>query len=252
MSERQSLWVEEMCLRLSEIERETLEKLGEEKGGSFVAAANDWLEINSALMDTCPGEQGHNLVLHTFWGLFKEVTWFHFFFVSGNYPLLLSRLRYVWESVFRAYLAEHYPLGSQQPWPAPGPSPDDKLAWLEEHGKALDWDRCIEPVLRDVFPLAAREQEVRDHYKKLWQELHKYVHPSAYLAGRMIGDSALHVTDDFDEGWALEAVGIAARVFDLVWLAVLGHHPAAFERVKKLSGDYPILKIVFEKANGEQ
>jgi len=85
---------------------------------------DDWLTINSAVIATYLGEQAHNLVLHTFLGLFKEVYWFHFFFVSGKYPLLLSRLRFVWESVFRAYLGENYPLGSHQPWPAPGPSPD--------------------------------------------------------------------------------------------------------------------------------
>jgi len=202
MSERQILWVEGTCARLAPIERKTLEKLGEEKGGFFMWVANDWLEINSALIDTYPGEQAHNLVLVTFWGLFKEVCWFHFFFVSGNYPLLLSRLRFVWESVFRAYLAENYPIGSERPWSPPGPSSDDKLAWLAEHERDLNWDRCIEPVLRTVFPLADSEEEVRDFYKARWKELHKYVHPSAYLAERMIGESALHVTDNFDEEWS--------------------------------------------------
>ena len=251
MSERQTLWVEEMCRRLAPIERETLEKLGEEKGGFFIQVADDWLKIHSAVMDAYPGEKGHNLVLHTFRGLFKEVRWFQLFFVSGNYPLLLSRLRFVWESVFRAYFAENYPLGSHQPWPAPGPSPDDKLAWLEERerGRGLNWDGCLEPVLRSVFPLADREEEVRKFYNALLKELHKFVHPSAYQAGKMIGDSALHVTDNFDEKWALEAVEIASRVFDLVWLAILRHHPAAFERVERLCRDYPILKFVFEDEN---
>ena len=249
MSERQTLWVEEMCRLLAPIERETLEKLGEEKGRFFIWVANDWLKINSAVMDVYPGEQGYNLVLHTFWGLFKEVYWFHFFFVSGNYPLLLGRLRFAWESVFRAYLAENYPLGSQRSWPVPGPSPDDKLTWLEEREKILGWDQCIEPVLTTVFPLAGREKEIRDFYKVQLQELHKYVHPSANLAGKMIGESGLHVTDNFDEAWALEAVRVASTVFDLVWLAVLRHHPLAFERVERLSGDYPILKSVFEDEN---
>jgi hypothetical protein len=247
MSERQTLWVEEMCRSLAEIERKTLEKLGEEKGGFFIQVGNDWLKINSAVMDAYSGERGYNLVLHTFGGLFKEVYWFHFFFVTGNYPLLLSRLRFVWESVFRAYFAEHFPLGPHRSWAAPGPSPDDKVAWLKEHeGPCLNWDGCIEPVLRIVFPLADREKEVRDFYKAEWNELHKYVHPSAYLADKMIGESALHVTDNFDKKWALEAVGVATKVFDLVWLAILRHHPVAFEKVERLCGAYPILKIVFE------
>jgi len=33
----------------------------------------------------------------------------------------------------------------------------------------------------------------------------------------MIGEPALHVTDKFDEAWALEAVEVASKVFDLVW-----------------------------------
>lgn len=246
MSERQKLWVEEMCTRLARIERETLEKLGEENGGFFVCVANDWLEINSALMDAYPGEKKYNLIFHTFLGHFKEVCWFHFFFVSGNYPLLLSRLRFVWESVFRAYFAEHYPVGPARPWPAPGPSSDDKLAWLQEHERDLNWDRCIEPVLRTVFPLAESDKEVRDFYRAQWKGLHKYVHPSAYLAGRMIGESALHVTDNFDEEWALETVDVARKVFDLVWLAVFSQHPLAFEKVESLAGNYPILKCVFQ------
>jgi hypothetical protein len=64
----------------------------------------------------------------------------------------------------------------------------------------------------------------------------------------MIGESALHVTDGFDREWALETVDIAADVFDLVWLAILGHHPAAFDAIDKLSADYPVLKSVFEEA----
>ena len=100
MSERQTLWVEDMCRLLAPIERETQEKLGEQKGRFFIQVANDWLKINSAFLDAYPGEQVYNLVLHAFWGLFRSSTRFQFFFVSGNYPLLLSRLRFVWESAF--------------------------------------------------------------------------------------------------------------------------------------------------------
>jgi len=250
MSERQSLWVEDMCRRLAPIERETLEKLGEKEGGFFVWVAEDWIKINTALVVAYPGERECNLVRLTFGGLLKEVSWFQSFFVTGNYPLLLSRLRFIWEFIFRAYFAEHYPLGSSHPWAPPGPSPDDKLAWWKEHererGGGLNWDRCMEPVLRAVFPLAKREQQVRQYYKDLFQELHKYVHPSACLARKMIGESTLLITDNFDERWALEAIDVARKVFDLVWLAVLQHHPEAFGRVEKLSGEYPILKMVFE------
>ncbi len=248
MSEKSTSWVEQMCRHLAEVERETMQHLGEKERGFFVNVANDCMDIGSAISRAYPGQL--NLVSHTAWGVFKEATWFQFLFVSGNYPLLLSRLRYVWEAAFRAYFVENYPLRNNPfSWDAPGPSPDDKLAWLEEHGRELDWNRCIEPVLRAVFPLADREQEVRDHYRRRWGGLHKYVHASAYLAGRMVGESALHLTDNFDRDWAEECVAIAHDVFDLVWLAVLGHHPRAAERMDRLCGEYPVLKVVFEKMN---
>jgi hypothetical protein len=133
-------------------------------------------------------------------------------------------------------------------WAAPGPSTDEKVAWLEAHERDFNWDRCLEPVLRSVFPLADREQEVRRHYKACWQALHKYVHPSAYLAGRMIGESALHATDSFDEEWARETIDAASTVFDLVWLAVLAHHPKAFEQLEGLLANYPIVSSAFERS----
>src|SRR5262249_650011 len=100
-------------------------------------------------------------------------------------------------------------------------------------------------------PLAENKQEVRDDYKARWQELHRYVHPSAYLAGRMIDESALHVLDNFDQEWALETVDIASCVMDLIWLAVLEHYPPAFVLLDKLSPVYPILHSVFERHNQE-
>jgi hypothetical protein len=234
-----------MCDRLADIEQITVDRLGEKKGHQFVLIIDDWLAINGAIFDSYRHDELNNLVLLTFWGVFKELTWFHFLFVSGNYPLLKSRLRFVWESMFRARYAQTYS-GPQMP----GPSPDDKVAWLEAQERHLRWSNCIEPVLRELFTLADRDQEVRDHYHERWNELHRYVHPSAYLAGRMIGDSALHFTDKFDEGWALDTIAAATDVFDLVWLTVLKTFPKAGDRLfeQKLSADYPILNLAFEKA----
>jgi hypothetical protein len=63
----------------------------------------------------------------------------------------------------------------------------------------------------------------------------------------MVGDSALHVTDNFDEGWALDTVTAATDVFDLVWLAVLQTFPKAGDRIAQegLIVEYPILKLAF-------
>jgi hypothetical protein len=247
MSEKQPSWIELHCGYLIPIEQKTVEKLGEETAAIFVCAANDCITVSAAVMDANAGEQSCNLVLLTLWGLFKEATWFHSFFVAGNYPVLLARLRFVWESMFRAYFAEHYPMGPCTTWDVPGPSGDDKLAWLDAHGHQLKWDTCIEPVLRAVFPLADREEEVREYYRDLFKYLHRYAHPSAYLLDRMMDDSALHIKDGFDEDWARQAAGIGAKVFDLVWMVVFKHHPDAFERVEPLSGKYPVVSGVFEK-----
>jgi hypothetical protein len=132
-------------------------------------------------------------------------------------------------------------------WDTPGPTADDKVAWLEEHEKDLRWDNCIEPVLRAVFPLAEHHQEVRDHYKDLFKYLHRYAHPSAHLLDRGMDKSALHVRDGFDEQWASQAAEIGASVFDLIWMVVFKHHPEAFERVEPLSGKYPVVTGIFEK-----
>jgi hypothetical protein len=250
MSEMQPSWIEQHCAHLVRIERETIEKLGEERAGFFACAANDCVTVSAAVTDAYPGQQSCNLVLLTLWGLFKEAYWFHSFFVAGNYPVLLGRLRFVWESMFRAYFAEHYPVGPCKKWDTPGPTGDDKLVWLDEHGKDLRWDTCIEPVLRAVFPLAAREQEVRDHYNELFKYLHRYAHPSGYLTGRMFEATALHARDAFDEEWASRTVKIGAEVFDLIWMAVFAHHPDAFERVEPLSGKYPVVSATFESEKG--
>jgi hypothetical protein len=160
----------------------------------------------------------------------------------------LARLRFVWESIFRAYFVEHYPIGPRRTWDTPGATPDEKVAWLEEHGKQLRWDTCIEPVLREIFPLAHREESVCDDVHKRFDYLHQYAHPSAYLLDRMLDESALHVKDGFDEAWARQAVTIGAMVFDLIWLAVFAQHPAAFERVGSLAGHYPIISHIMKAA----
>jgi hypothetical protein len=107
VTDKQPLWTEEMCKLLAPVERETLEKPGEEKSGFFMTVANDWFAINTALQAAYPGARDHNLVVFTFWSLFKAVRWLQFLFVAGNYPLLLGHIRFVWESVYRAYVAEH-------------------------------------------------------------------------------------------------------------------------------------------------
>src|ERR1700722_5621930 len=91
MSDKRETWIEQHCTQLVAKERETIEKLGEETAGFFVCGANDCVAVSAAVGAAYPGERSCNLVLLTLWGLFKEASWFHSFFVAGNYPLLLSR-----------------------------------------------------------------------------------------------------------------------------------------------------------------
>jgi hypothetical protein len=239
---KRKTYIEQRCIDLVKIERKTMKRLGR-KAHLFVHVANDWIDINGAILDAYPKAEAQSFLLITFWGLFKEVSWLQLFFVAGNYPLLLSRLRFIWESVFRAYYAETYQPRSRKDG-APGPSPDDKAAWLEQRERQLGWSDCLRPTLRKVVALPESQQIVDGRFE-LWKHLCRYVHPSAYLAGRMVGRSALHATDNFDRRWAVETLEAATCVFDLVWLAVLSFYPKALVRLTRdgLLGEYPLLGV---------
>jgi hypothetical protein len=243
-SERQS-WVRLKSEPFAEIEAETRRVLGE-RSYFFINVANDWMDVTTAIGDVYPGQ--YDLVQHAAFGLWKEMDWLHFLFVAGNYPLVLARLRHIWELVYRAALAENYIPSGHRPLPAPGASMEEKLRWLDRYGGKLDWNRCIEPVLRSVFPLANREPEVLAHYARVWKRL-QYVHPSTLLTGRLVEASGLHVRDNFDEEWADETLRVAANVFDVVWFTIFDRYPRAFDRLEKLHGGYPTLGLVFERAN---
>ena len=150
MEKNPTLFVESMCKHLAECERETIAKLGEEKASFFVRVWEDSMTIGDPIIKA--DSQRPTLMSGTFLGLPYEISWLQFLFACGNYSLMFSRLRHVWESVARAYFMENYSEFGDAKWPAPGPSPDDKLAWLGEFEKHLKWRSCIEPVIRKVFP----------------------------------------------------------------------------------------------------
>jgi hypothetical protein len=247
MSDTQLTWIEQQCAHLVPIERQTIEVLGEEKAAFFLNAANDCVRVGAAVGEAYPAEKGFDLMLPTLGGLFKEARWFHTFFVAGNYSLLMSRLRFVWESIFRAYFVAHYPIGDSPKWAMPGSTIEEQMLWLEEHGRHLRLDTCIEPVLLAVFPHAANDQSISENCKEMFLYLHQYAHPSAYLLDRKMVNPALLFTDTFDEQWARQTLEIGARVFALIWMAVFAHYPIAFEQVEPLEGKYPLVSEVFER-----
>jgi hypothetical protein len=178
-------------------------------------------QLSRTLTGTIPyNELTQGLVYFYFFSLFKEVQWLQLHFLSGNYPLLDRSLRFVWEMIYRAYYTDTSTSES-----SPDLSLDDKISWLEERESNLGWGNCICPMLGKVFPLVEQEQEVREHYRQLWQSLNRYAHPSVGLVSRMIGESALLFTDSFDEVWAREIIQDATEVFDLIWLAVISRFP---------------------------
>ena len=247
MSDKHLSYLSEAYDRLKEIEQEGILRLGREKAFHFVELANDWIDIQAAISRTYSyNDLVQGLVYFYFFSLFKEVQWFQLHFLSGNYLLLGRGLRFVWEMIYRAYYTDTYT--GESP---PGPSLADKIVWLEQRESTLRWGNCICPVLGKVFPLAEQEQEVREHYRRLWQSLHKYVHPSVDLVSRMMSESALLVTDSFDETWAAEIIQDATKVFDLIWLAVIARFPkcAPLLAQQKHGLVCPLTQAVLEKSS---
>ncbi len=244
MSEPTS-FVSMFCEHLAAAERETLDGLGEEQSNRLLNIANDCMAIGGAIVDAYPREELNNLVYFAFAGVFKEVSWFHLFFLSGHYALLNARLRFVWESIYRASWAEADAVPSS---PGAALSLGDRAAWLAAQEKDLGWGKCIKPTLQRLFPLSYREQDVCEFYHDLWLKLNAYVHPSQAVTERLIGPAGLLICNAFDKDWAIETLAAATQVFDLAWLAVLQTFPKAADRFERnpFSVAYPILKSAFD------
>ncbi len=171
--------------------------------------------------------------------------WFQLHFLSGNYPLLGRGLRFAWELIYRAYYTDTYT--GESP---PGPSLNDKTTWLAQRENKLRWDNCICPMLSKVLPVVEQEQEVQEYYHALWEKLtSKYVHPSVDLVSRMMGETALLITDSFDETWAKEIIQDGTEVFDLIWLAVISRFPRCAPLLAKQEYGLvcPLTQAVLEK-----
>jgi hypothetical protein len=240
----------EQYKHLRKIAEETFRSLGKEQAGYFTRLFNDWLDILSAVHDTySEGELSDGLMYIYLSGLSKEVHWFDFLFLAGNYPLLHRSLRYVWEMIFRAYYVDTYVRKSPDDPEPPGPTVDDKAEWLAQHErKMFQWHKFMQPMLRLLLP-QAKGTEIEQYYKALWDKLNEYVHPSKSLLDKMvIPVSSLLVRDGFDKEWALETIETATMIFDLVWLAVISRFPrcAGLIARKRLYLGYPIVTTALE------
>jgi hypothetical protein len=214
-----------------EIAEQTAAKLGEQTAGLFVELYNDAIDIQGAILGANPqADLLNSLVFTEFTGLFKELHWLHVLLVSGNYPIVLTRLRFNWERLFRARHADAYVAEHPNEADAPGPTIAEKHDWLTEREERLNWGTTIAPTLARLIP-GADETCIGSHYRPLWQRLNRCVHPSGELREKLVSESALLVHDAFDEEWAREALTYAAQVFALIWMAVLSRFPAAIPRV---------------------
>lgn len=222
--------------------RQTIEHFGHQEAEQFLLSAADGLDIKFALNAAYSPAELSNLITLQAWGLLKEFKWLQFLFLAGNYPLVMSRLRYVWEAVYRACYVEAHADPAVRSLDS-----DGKLSWIETH--RLTWGNCILPTLTRLFPMAGREPEVRDYYKAVWEELNQYVHPTAHLQNRMVDESALLLKDGFDADWAADTLRAAKVVADLVWFAVLSHHEKAIPAVPEddLIVDWPLTTMLLRQ-----
>jgi len=166
-------------------------------------------------------------------------------FLAGNYPLLLGRLRFIWELVFRALEADCCEQES-------GPTVDDKHEWLARNEKSMGWRTPILPLLERLFPMD-NQKEIENCFKPTWDTLNCYVHPSAILRDDLIEESGLLFRDAFDEKLANKALHYATEVFELVWLAVLWRFPKAKPRLLSDPNVFkkcPRVRAMLEKSQG--
>ena len=120
------------------IAKETCDKLGEE-AGLFTMAYVDALELHGLVCQHySQAEPRESLVAFELPGLWKELYWMQFLFWVSNYPVVLGRLRFNWEQIYRAYHADTYAVRNPTAPDLPGKTVDDKHEWLMRREEAKD------------------------------------------------------------------------------------------------------------------
>jgi hypothetical protein len=209
-----------------EISQETCDKLGED-AGLFVNAYCDGLEIDEQISKHySESARQESLVAFEVPGVWKELYWMQFLFLASNYPIVMGRLRFNWEQIFRAYHVDTYAgLHPTDPH-LPGTTVDKKHEWLliqEQHNR-LRWPEVIAPALRRFFA-SGQPEENESRCRSLWDRLNDFVHPSGQLREHLIGETALKLRDGFDEHLARQTLADAREVISLIWLAILYRFP---------------------------
>jgi hypothetical protein len=162
-------FIDEHVGRWNQIADETIKVIGEEESGCFVNSFSHLIDLRSDIADVyTPDELLDSLTMFEIDGLCKETVHLHCYLLWGHYPVVLARLRFNWERIFRAVYADAY--GRIQPGRTDGPGStiDDKHEWLGDPKRRLDWRSVIEPVLSSIFS--------RDHCAEIVSD-----RPTAFL-----------------------------------------------------------------------
>ncbi len=246
----QGTFLSDAFARYQEIERETVEGLGEKNAHVFLAIWNDYFEFENAIEQVYPQDKRtESLVAVRLWEFSRELHTLQVLFLCGNYALLRGRLRFIWEMIFRAFYADTYEKKCPSDPDVPGPSLDEKSLWLEklEEKGRLRWNKVMEPILSRIIPLTQQAKNL-DYCHKLWKNLNNYVHPTHSLVEEMIDHDALLI-DRFNEEWAKATIAVATDVFDLIWLVVFERFPGCAKIVASqgLGVQYPATDGVLKK-----
>lgn len=221
---------------VQQVAEETLAAFGPERVCYFTEVANDWIDLQKAILqEYSHKEVTESLVCCKFAGLFKEVVWFQFHFLAGNYPVLNRGLRFVWEMLYRAYYVDTYATEHWGTLPAPGPSLYDKVEWLRQHERGFRWGTVIQPILERLLPTSERPR-IATQFAPLWQRLNEHAHPSVAYLEQAMGETAAFVRDAFDPNWSAETLQRAEQAFDLLWLVVVSRFPRCAETARSHDG----------------
>lgn len=210
---------------LIEVADQTFEVMGVERASTFVEIINDWIDVNGAILSDYPKNNLLGSVVYVdFLGLFQQIRWLHILFLGGNYPMVFRNLRFVWELAFRAHHVDKYAFNHPDDPNPPGVTVDEKIEWLQDRERDLNWGNVIHPTLSSLLPKSAQNSGAGS-YRDLWQQMNECVHPTKTIRDKMIEESTLLLADNFDENWANETLDAATQVFDLIWLTILDRFP---------------------------
>ncbi len=207
-----------------QIRRETVKELGKREALKIIDFhTNNWIDIVRWISSSYERQQQMNIVGFQFLRLFKEIYWLQFLFHTGNYPAAYRNLRYILEMTCQAcYIDTKYPTLTLD-------EQIEKTGELEE--RVFGWN-IISSALCSIFNQT--DEEIRGHFKSLWNGLNKYAHPSVRQMDLVAKEdfSAL-VTDSFNETLARELLTVTDKVFDIVYAAILRRFPKVITLVRQ-------------------